>query len=180
MEPIGNDLEYGCLRSLSPDDVPGMLEWMHDGNIAAVFSADFMKFTEKDAERFVKGSWTDAESLHFAIAEADGTYLGTVSLKHIDSDNLSAEYAISTRKAAQGTGAAMRATEDVLAYAFEELGLERVYLNVKSTNLRAVRFYEKVPFAKEGAFRKAIRDADGQLVDLLWFSMLREDFIKKG
>ena len=176
MKPIGNDLEYGCLRSLSPDDVPGMLEWMHDGSIAGVFSADFMAFTEEDASGFVEDSWTDAESFQFAIAEEGGTYLGTVSLKHVDPNNLSAEYAISTRKAAQGTGAAMKATEDVLAYAFEELGLERVYLNVKSTNPRAVRFYEKVPFIKEGTFRKAIRDADGQLVDLIWFSMLREEF----
>lgn len=180
MKPIGENLEFGCLRSLSENDAEGMLEWMHDGAIATMFSANFLEFDESDVKEFIKESWSGSESLHFAITDDCKSYLGTVSLKHIDSENLSAEYAISTRKAAQGTGASMRATKDILAYAFEELGLERVYLNVKSTNGRAIRFYEKVPFVKEGTFRKAIRDADGQLVDLVWYSMLREEFIQKG
>lgn len=176
MNALGRGFEYGCLRSLSLDDVPDMLEWMHDPNIANVFSADFMDMSEESVRDFIRGSWNDAGSLHLAIVGEGGEYLGTVSLKNIDPECLSAEYAISTRSKAQGTGAAMRGTRDVLALAFEKLGLERVYLNVKSTNARAIRFYEKVPFAKEGTFRKAIRDKDGQLVDLVWFSMLREEF----
>lgn len=176
MKPIGNDFEYGCLRSLAESDAPDMLEWMHDETIANVFSANFLDFTEDDVNDFVQKSWTDAESLHFAIAGEGGEYLGTVSLKDIDETTLSAEYAISTRKTAQGTGAAMRATRDVLAYAFNVLGLERVYLNVKCTNPRAMHFYEKVPFTREGTFRKAIQNTDGKLIDLAWFSMLREEF----
>lgn len=176
MSTLGQDFEYGCLRSLSLNDVPGMLEWMHDPNIANVFSADFMDMTEEGVRGFVQASWDDAESLHLAIVGEGGEYLGTVSLKNIDRECLSAEYAISTRSKAQGTGAAMRGTRDVLALAFEKLGLERVYLNVKSTNARAIKFYEKVPFTREGTFRKAIKDKDGQLVDLVWFSMLREEF----
>lgn len=176
MEPIGRNFEYGCLRSLALEDTPGMLEWMHDESIADVFNAHFLSYTAEDVRSFIEGSWNQSASLHFAIQNSEGSYLGTVSLKSIDEDNLSAEYAISTRKASQGTGSARRATMDVLSYAFEVLGLERVYLDVKESNYRAIGFYEKVGFVKEGEARKALRERNGHFVNLLWYSMLREEF----
>lgn len=176
MEPIGRNFEYGCLRSLSFNDVPGMLEWMHDEDIADVFNANFLSYTYEDVKSFVESSWNLSSSLHFAIQDNEGGYLGTISLKSIDEDNMSAEYAISMRRASQGTGSAGHATMDVLSYAFRVLRLERIYLNVKDSNHRAVGFYKKVGFVKEGEARKALRERSGDFVNLLWFSMLREEF----
>lgn len=176
MNPIGSSFEYGCLRSLSLEDIPGMLEWMHDESIAQVFNANFLSYTESDVKAFIENSWEQTTALHFAIQNSSGAYLGTISLKDVDERNLSAEYAISTRKASQGTGSAGRATMDVLSYAFEVLNLERIYLNVKESNHRAIGFYEKVGFVKEGSARRAIRESNGDFANLLWFSMLKEDF----
>lgn len=98
--------------------------------------------------------------------------MGTISLKSIDLDNLSAEYAISTRSKAHGTGLAKRATDDVLRFAFEQLKLHRIYLNVRRSNARAISFYEKYGFEYEGAARDAIRIPYDAYEDLLWFSIL--------
>lgn len=176
---LGRDFDFGCLRSLREDDATLMLEWMHDGAIAGLFAYDFSSMGIDDALEFIQGSWSCAGSLHFAIDDGNGEYLGTVSLKGIDERNGSAEYAISTRHCAHGSGAAMRATRDVLDFAFGEVGLHRVYLDVRADNARAIRFYEKVGFAQEGIARKALRlpgpDPQGY-VDLIWLAMLRDEW----
>lgn len=174
---IGRDFRYESLRSLRPEDAAPMLEWMHDPDIAGRFQADFMSLQEEDALGFIKGSWIDGRSLHFAISDdGDDAYLGTVSLKNIDTQNASAEYAIGTQRRAHGTGAALSATRSVLRYAFGNLGLHRVYLNVRADNPRAIRFYEKVGFRREGIARDALKPGGGAgFIDLVWFAILESD-----
>jgi RimJ/RimL family protein N-acetyltransferase len=91
--------------------------------------------------------------MHLAIVDEKDYYLGTISLKEIDHAAKNAEYAISTRASAHGTGAALQATREILRIAFEELHLDRVYLNVLDENSRANRFYQKCGFRYEGQFR---------------------------
>ncbi len=154
-----------------------MLEWMGDGDVANWFQVDFSSFGIAEAERFIEESAETTESRHFAITDQNDAYLGTVSLKHIDMVNRSAEYAISTRRCAHGTGAAYGATIDVLRYAFEELHLHRVFLDVRADNTRAIAFYDKVGFLREGVSRDGMANKGGAgFVDLIWFSMLEEDF----
>ena len=80
-----------------------------------------------------------------------------------------AEYAISLRAKAQGKGIASQATTTLLKIAFEDLNLERVYLNVLSDNKRAIRLYEKIGFVYEGEY-KALR----------WYSILRGEYFMRG
>ena len=56
-------------------------------------------------------------------------------MKNIDLDNKKAEYAICVRKKAMGTGVAKEATLEILRIAFEEMGLNKVYLNVITENI---------------------------------------------
>lgn len=167
---------YGVLRPLRPSDADGMLEWMHDPAVASAFQVPFETFSREDALRFIEGAQKGGASVHLAITEpATDEYLGTISLKNVDADAGTAEYAIATRTCAHGSGIAKTATIDVLRYAFEVLGLNRVYLNVLGTNGRAIHFYEKIGFIHEGTFRKHVRH-EGQLADLEWFAMLSADF----
>ena len=145
------------LRKLEKKDIPRMLEWMHDPLVNCHFRANFAEMDENKAEAFIEKSFTD-ENVHFAFTDTDDNYLGTVSLKNISSTDKNAEYAIVTRRKAQGTGAAFNATIDVLRYAFNELNLHRVYLNVREKNLRANAFYRKVGFKYEGKFIDHLSD----------------------
>ncbi len=150
---------------------------MHDVEIASVFQNSFKDVDEAMARAFVEASWSDGGNLHLAICD-DDEYMGTVSLKDIDPVNLCAEYAISTRRKAHGTGLAKSATKDVLRYGFQEIGLHRVYLNVKSSNKRAISFYEKIGFRYEGSSRDAVKLSDGAYEDLLWFSLIECDEVE--
>lgn len=159
------------LRYLEEKDAPFMLEWMHDSEINCNFQADFASSTMESVLDFIHNSFND-ESQNFAFVDNDDEYLGTISLKHISHKNSNAEYAIVTRKKAQGTGAAMKATQELLEYAFEKLKLHRVYLNVLEDNVRAQKLYEKCGFVYEGAFLDAVR-INGTYRTLKWYGIVK-------
>lgn len=175
------------LRSTMVKDAPLMLEWMQDNTIACVFHANMTEKSLKDAEEFcIEASALnsreikDGMSVHFAIIETDNDeYLGTVSLKNIDRCSKGAEYAISTRKKVHGTGVAKIATDLILDKGFHELGLHRIFLNVLSTNTRAVKFYEKYGFIFEGESRDSVCK-EGRFINLKWYSILDREFARMG
>ena len=137
------------LRELELKDAPLMLEWMHDESLVEFLQANFKEKELSDCESFIEACKHDEENKNWAICNDEDEYLGTISLKHIDKKNGNAEYAISMRKCALGTGASRFGSEELLRIAFEEMGLNRVYLNVLVDNIRANKFYEKVGFIDE-------------------------------
>lgn len=162
------------LRRLMAKDVPGMLEWMHDPEVNRWFRFDAESMTAEKALRFIGTSFTDTDR-HYAIADDADEYLGTISLEEIDRENGHAMYAVSLRACAQGSGAAMAATRELFRIAFDELGLERVYLNVLSDNVRARRFYEKAGFRHEGCFRRHLK-LRGEWRDWDWYAILKDEY----
>jgi len=165
------------LRELKEKDAEGMLSWMHDDSINSVFAADFKSFTLEKVIGFINTANEKNTTMHFACVNENDEYLGTVSLKNIDYSARNAEYAISFCKLAQGTGAATFATDEILKLAFDKLKLERVYLNVITENKRANGFYKKYGFVFEGEFKNHIL-VNGELKDLSWYRMLRDEYIK--
>jgi len=67
----------------------------------------------------------------------------------------------------------------VLRYAFEELNLHRVSLNVFEYNQRAIHSYEKVGFVVEGCERQFLR-REGKRWDMIYMGILRADWEEKN
>ena len=165
-------------RKLKKEDAEGMLEWMHDPNIYKYFRYDMEKQTLETALSFIENATTnimDGGNVHYAISDEEDKYLGTISLKNFDLISKNAEYAISLRSIAQGKGIATEATQRLLKIAFQEYELERIYLNVLSDNIRAIRLYEKCGFVYEGEFRNHLF-LRGEYKNLKWYGMLKGDF----
>ncbi len=160
------------IRRLEHKDAPLMLEWMHEENINRAFRQPFGRFTAEHAVHFIDNSFNE-KNRHFAVVNETDEYLGTVSLKNISQTDRSAEYAIIVRSTARGTGVARRATENILNYAFDTLGLHRVYLNVLEQNERARHFYTKCGFMYEGTSRDAIL-LNGRYESLAWYGMIND------
>lgn len=161
------------LRQLKEKDAPLMLEWIkaEDATKNFRFNPDAMNMDTVLA--FIANSFSDTNR-HYAICNDDDEYLGTVSLKNIDRYDENAEYAISMRECARGTGAAKFGTQEILKIAFCELGLKKVYLNVYEDNMRARRFYEKTGFSYEGCAKRHIKTADGRK-SLCYYGIFAED-----
>ncbi|MCI8372233.1 MAG: GNAT family N-acetyltransferase [Lachnospiraceae bacterium] len=167
------------LRKLQEKDAWGMLEWMQDADIMKGFRFQGKNKTIEDICAFIrdaKREFDEKKSLHYAIVEEQDEYLGTISLKNIDYSSRNAEYAISLRKKSQGKGIAMCATHEILKKAFVELNLHRVYLNVFSDNLAAIRLYEKSGFVLEGQFREHI-SINNEFKSLKWYGILKDEWM---
>lgn len=161
------------LRRLEEKDASLMLEWMHDDTINCNFQYPFKEMTIEKVKNFIEYSFNE-ENQHFAIVDEKDEYLGTISLKNISYKNGNAEYAIVTRKNAQGTGVARLATCELLQYAFEELKLHKVYLNVLAENIRARKLYEKCGFMQEGISKEAVK-INGKYESLIWYGIIKKE-----
>lgn len=158
------------LRRLELKDIDGMLEWMHDEEINKFFQYPFANSTAESVEEFIETSFSDVNQ-HFAIVNEKDEYLGTISLKNISNQNRCAEYAIVLRKCAQGSGIAQIATDELVSYAFIQLHLHKIYLNVLSDNQRARKLYEKCGFFLEGVSKDAICK-NGEFFSLAWYGII--------
>ena len=67
----------------------------------------------------------------------------------------------------------------ILRYAFTELNLNRVTLNVFEYNPRAIRSYEKAGFRHEGRMRGPI-NKEGKRWDMLYMGILREEWMEQN
>lgn len=131
------------LRKLGMSDAPLMLEWMHDKDVVTELNSNFEEKTLDDCKAFIAYSQDTTSDLHMAVVDEEDTYMGTVSLKHIDHVNKNAEFAITIRKAAMGKGFSRYGMAEILRIGTEELGLENIFWCVALSNKRAVRFYDK-------------------------------------
>jgi diamine N-acetyltransferase len=165
------------LRKLQTKDAEGMLEWMTDPECNKHFRFNPNTITLGSVKAFIVKSENNTKDCHRAIVNEHDEYLGTISLKNISTDDNNAEYAIALRQSAFGKGIGHKATMAILDIAFNELKLNRVYLNVLPENIRAVALYNKCGFKFEGEFREHI-NIRGELKNLLWYAILRDEFVK--
>ncbi len=77
-----------------------------------------------------------------------------------------------------GKGYGTDAMKIILRYAFTELNLRRVTLDVFEYNQRGVRSYEKAGFVIEGRVRGMIL-REGRRWDVIFMGILREDWLKQ-
>lgn len=136
------------LRLLEEKDSINMLEWMHDDNVTKNLKNNFREKKITDCLNFIVNSKKDKNNINLAITNNIDEYLGTVSLKNIDYINKNAEFAITIRKKAMGTGCAIFAMKEIIKRAFYDYNLKNIYWYVDKANIRAIKFYEKNKFQK--------------------------------
>jgi diamine N-acetyltransferase len=159
------------LRALRAEDSNFMMEYINDAEISSNFKFTRYPFSQEGFRNFIEKSWSDRTNIHFAI-EAD-EYAGTISLKNINNIDRTGEYAIVVRKKFWGTGIAKEATEKIIQYGFNTLNLEKIYLNVLTSNTRANKFYQKMGFDFEGSFKRHVF-VEGKYEDLNWYCIFKK------
>jgi RimJ/RimL family protein N-acetyltransferase len=76
----------------------------------------------------------------------------------------------------QGSGLNAEAKLLQLAYAFDDLKLNRVALKTHHENLRSQAAMKKIGAMEEGTFRNHYVMPDGSLRHSVWFSIIREEW----
>lgn len=161
------------LRTLEIRDAAPMLAWMHDPDTVSLLNTDFGSKTLSDCVHFIEAAQNDPVNFHRAVVNDADRYLGTVSLKGINREKGTAEFAITVGPEGRGTGSAAFAMKEMMRTAFEDFGLETVYWYVNRENRRAIRFYEKqgfTPLEARPAEAPEESPADPRMV---WFKEIR-------
>ena len=163
------------LRPLKPEDAKFMYEWMTDPKVNQFFRFDKQDLSIEKCLEFIQHSFNH-ENHHYAIEE-NGQYMGTISLKHINRTNKTAEYAIALRTSSQGKGLGTKASFTLFDIAFRKLNLNKIYLDVLSSNTIAIHLYEKLGFKLEGELREHIV-INNQFHNLKLYGLLRNEYEK--
>lgn len=159
------------IRKLNKNDASKMLLCLKDKDNLKFLLIGYFRYHLNDCVSFIENSKADHSNKHFAIVDDNDEWVGTISLKKIDYENKKAEYSIITDKAVRGKGYAEEATKELFDFAFGQLGLHKIYLNVVSENERAIAFYKKCGFYFVGESRDSVI-LNGHYHNLKWFEII--------
>lgn len=125
-------------------------------------------FTREEVTDFFLRALQEEDRRFFLIIAPDGRILGECMLNEIDRDTRCANYRMGIfHPEDRGKGIGTWATKTIRDFAFEQLKLHRLELDVYSFNSRAERVYQKAGFRREGVRREAVLDAEQYADDIL-------------
>lgn len=156
------------LRNLDLKDANRMLEWMHDEEVVKDLGANFKEKTLEDCVNFIIHCNDESSNYHLAIVDDHDVYMGTVSLKNINYENNSAEFAITVHKDAMGKGYSKYGMNKIIELGFSKFKLKDIYWYVKKNNTRAIRFYEKNGYKKINGYEFS-QFSDEETKNMLWY-----------
>lgn len=107
----------------------------------------------------------------------DGDVVGHISLIHVDRDRGAAEVGYWVGRPYWGRGYASAALRHLVDFAFEELGLDRIYAHILAHNPASGRVLEKIGFAPVDLPPEALPSACVAKGETKGYEMMRpEDF----
>ena len=164
------------IRPITYDDTENIVKWRNSEYVNSRF-IDRRLFTKESHEAWLK-TYVEAGKVAQFIILLNGEAVGSVYLRDIDLDTKEAEYGIFIgEESARGKGVGTKSAKLILKYAFEELGLKKIFLRVFKDNPGAVRSYEKAGFKKID--RVDTLTIDGETLEVIFMELEKKDFEKR-
>ena len=168
------------LRAVERDDTDSFQAWMNDQEIVRNLLLH-RPMTREDEARFTERASTGAdpsEAVFAIVRKKGGLLLGSTGLHDIDWRRRVAAFGIEIgRKEEWGKGYGTEATELVVAYAFRELNMHRVWLLVYEYNTRGIGAYKRAGFRTEATLRQECF-RDGRYWDVYHMGLLRAEWLR--
>lgn len=135
----------------------------------------------KDHYRQGINSMESGVFLYMIHSEAANEILGTVQIGRINMETRDAVIGRFMMKSEEfrGRGLGRAALEETVRIGFEEIGLDRIRLNVFDWNERAIRCYERIGFNKGSVTENAYRSRKGMTWNNIEMT-LEKEFWKKN
>jgi len=149
-----------CLRMLEENDIERLRRWRNQDAIRKWFVQSDPISPEQQRSWWEKYRHR-ADDYVFVIEETAENMgpVGSVALYNIDMENKRAEYGrlMIGEGEAHGKGLAKAATRLLLQFAFDQLGLNEVYLDVFPDNGPAIAVYRDCGFKQAGCRNRLLR-----------------------
>ena len=166
------------IRPMTEADTANIVRWRNTPSVYEHFIYR-TPLTEEAHLNWLHNRVETGDVAQFIIVDTEsGEDVGSVYLRDIDTENKKCEYGIFIGEdSCRGKGIGSAAAKLALDYAFDTLGLNRVFLRVFADNTRAIKSYENAGFVYEGKFRDDVI-IDGKAYDMVFMGILREDWKK--
>lgn len=181
---MSQNLLMGQLVRLSAEDPKVIAKsyalWSRDSEYWRLMDASIARpFSTEAIEKFLEKVWEEMGERNFLFGIrtlAEDQLIGDVELDGVNWAHGEAFVGIALgARELWGKGYGTDAMQVILRFAFQELNLRRLTLNVFEYNPRAVRAYEKIGFKHEGRLRKALY-RENRRWDVLYMGILRQEW----
>ncbi len=163
------------LRPLDKAALPLKVQWYNDPDVSKTLILDEPLELEKTLRWFDKIQ-NDASRIDWLIEDKNSNPIGLISLVGIDADQKSAEiFIVIGEKDCWGKGVMIEAETAVIRWAFDVLGLEKIWAHARADNIASIITMKKIGFKMNNALTKE-QIIKGQKVDVLHFDLPRENF----
>lgn len=165
------------LRPFTEGDSDAMAEVIADPEAARLTgSANRPPHTREQLRAWYGSRGDHPDRLDLALVDrASGDVVGELVFTDWDEPNRSALFRVAIGPKGRDRGLGTEAIRLFLAYGFEDVGLNRVWLGVYTFNPRAIRVYERVGFVREGVEREALLH-EGAWIDSVLMSVLAREW----
>lgn len=162
------------LRLMTEGDTDNIVKWRNSDAVRTHFIYQKL-FTRQSHEQWIENMVKPGKVVQMIICECENNRpIGSVYIRDIDTTHHKGEYGIFIGEAdARGKGIGTRTAKLMIQYAFEELGLHRLFLRVFADNAQAIGSYEKAGFVKE-AYLKDDVCIDGVYRDIVLMAILND------
>lgn len=164
-----------ALRSITEADTENVLRWRNSDKVRRYFNYQ-EPVTENEHASWLEHEVQNGHVHQFIVHSNDlGKDIGSVYLKNISETSRKAEYGVFFGEPeAIGKGYGTIVAKAMIDYAFNNLQLHKLYLQVHATNLRAIKCYEKAGFFTEAVLKDHVF-VNGSYCDIVIMSILNDD-----
>jgi len=164
------------LRPLEREDLPWIVKWTNDPEVRGLIG-EVRPMNAVDATAYFERIQSDRDRVWFVVVRQENRrIIGEAGLLRMFNPWRTTDLTmIIGEPDARGKGCGTEAILLLLNYAFGYLNFHRVSIGVVGFNEKAVRFYEKVGFKKEGVQRDGYY-YNHRYHDFVMMSLLEDEF----
>jgi RimJ/RimL family protein N-acetyltransferase len=183
MYPVVLEGKRLLLRELRNGDAPAVWRWVGDpeavryvplGPLDRAGAEDYVGQLMREARREPRDSYTLV-----IVERSSGEVVGSVALSIDSRMHRRAELGYIVRRDAWGRGLASEAARLVVDFAFDRLGVNRVWAVCDPDNPASIRVLEKLGMTEEGRLREDLL-VHGLFRDSLLYAVVAADRPRKG
>jgi len=146
------------LRDIKEKDITFLHEYVNNEDVLFYINPkNAFLFTEKDEKDWFKKMSAFENNYEFVIENIENNeIIGICGFNEIDFKNSNTIIGIFIKKEMQNKGYGKLALKILINFAFDELNLNKIKLNVFSFNPNAIKLYEKLGFKTEGILKNEL------------------------
>ncbi len=162
------------LRPMTLEDTDLIVTWRNKDAVRKRFIYQ-KPFTRESHLSWVENKVNTGEVVQMMIVESESNLpVGSVYIRDIDKTHNKGEYGIFIGEDhARGKGYGTMAAKLMVRYAFEEMGLHRLFLRLFADNMQAKKSYENAGFVQEALLRDDVC-IDGVYKDMILMGIINE------